>query len=411
MNDAEKLQFNKERLIDICKMSGLGVVIGVLGGLVGGAFLYLLTWVAQMRQWNPWLILLLPIGGIATALLYRFLGLGDHGGTNEIVHCVNENKPIRAWAAPLIFLSTAITHLLGGSAGKEGAAIQLGGAGASFVADKLRLKDECRAAFVMSGMSAVFAGVFGTPFTAAFFMLEFKANKKVLSLTALPCFISAFAANLITSYLGVPKETIRISDTVSYSLPTIGKIVLLAVAVCSVGAMMCFAFHQLAHLSQKLITNQILRIVLGSLLIIGLTVAVGDMRYSGPGMEMAIRAIEGKADWFDFLLKIIFTAVTLSAGFKGGEIVPAFCIGATFGCVCGALFGLSPSVAAALALVGIFCYATNSPISSLFLGVELFGFTLLPYVIIVCLVATMLMGERGLFCDRFFCSPLLKKKK
>ena len=170
-------RFTKQ-IILIIKICLLGLLIGALGGLVGAAFSYLLSFVTGLREAVPWIILLLPLGGIITVALYRLANMSDYGGANEIVGCIEKNKPIRAIAAPLIFVATAITHLFGGSAGEEGAALQLGGAGASAIANALRLKDDERTICVKSGMSAVFAGVFGTPLTAAVFILEFKSSRK-----------------------------------------------------------------------------------------------------------------------------------------------------------------------------------------------------------------------------------------
>ena len=161
----------KKIFFGVLKWCALGVLIGTLGGLIGTCFAHLLSLVTRLRQAEPWLILLLPIGSIATVLLYQVFDMHNFGGTNEIILCLTNKKPIRTIAAPLIFISSAITHFLGGSAGREGAALQLGGAGAAALCRMLRLKANDRTIVIMSGMSAVFAGLFGTPLTAAFFVL------------------------------------------------------------------------------------------------------------------------------------------------------------------------------------------------------------------------------------------------
>ena len=401
--------FNKN-FISAIKLCLLGVLIGVLGGAVGAAFAHLLSLVAHTRESFPWLILLLPLGGVVTVALYRALRMSDHGGTNEVIRGVEKNGPIRALAAPLIFVCTAITHLLGGSAGREGAAIQLGGAGASALSDVLRLKDNERLVFIMCGMSAVFAGVFGTPLTAAVFILEFRSDKKKFFLSVLPCFISALIAGKLSKLLGVAEETAHISNVAPFELMTILKIIALAVGVSLLGFVMCFVFHKAEKLSKNLISNHFIRIIIGAVVIIGLTALVGDMRYNGSGMEMALGAVEGRADWFDFIMKLAFTAITLAAGFKGGEIVPTFCIGATFGCFIGGALGLDVGFAAALGLVGLFSCVTNSLIASVFLGVELFGISALPYFILICLIIWPLSTNNGLFHNRFFKSPIFYKK-
>lgn len=399
----------KKTLFGVLKWCALGVLIGTLGGLIGACFAHLLSLVTRLRQAEPWLILLLPIGSIATVLLYQVFDMHNYGGTNEIILCLTNKKPIRTIAAPLIFISSAITHLFGGSAGREGAALQLGGAGAASLWRMLRLKENDRTIFVLSGMSAVFAGLFGTPLTAAFFVLEFKLNFKVIGRAVLPCFISSIVATKLSSALAVAAETVHISNINTLTFSTIAKIIILSLGLSILGRLMCLAFHKTGHLMNRLISNTFLRTASAAAVIVALTVIVGDVRYNNSGMSMAITAIEGNADWFDFILKIIFTAVTLAAGLKGGEIVPTFCVGATFGCVFGGILGLDSGFAAALGLVGLFCCTTNSPVSSVFLGIEMFGFSALPYFIIVCIFLWLLSANNGLFENRFFKSPIFSR--
>ena len=391
-----------KKIIYIIKLCSLGVLIGVLGGLIGVCFAHLLSFVTNLRQTAPWLILLLPVGAIITTVLYRIFDMQDYGGTNEIILCIANQKPIRFVAAPLIFISTAITHLFGGSAGREGAALQLGGAGAAALCPILRLQDDNRYVAVVSGMCAVFAGLFGTPLTATFFVLEFRAKPRISALAFMPCLISAVVAAKLSAALGVTAETIPLNAATAFSFSTVIKIILLALSLSILGHIMCYIFRYARQLSKRLVSNALLRSVLFSIAVVTMTAIVGDMRYNGSGMSMAITAIEGNAHWFDFLLKLIFTAITLAAGLKGGEIVPTFCIGATFGCVFGSVLGLNVSFAAALGLVGLFCCATNSPISAIFLGVELLGLSALPYYVLICLLLWPLSAKNGLFKNRFF---------
>ena len=399
----------KKTFLGALKLCALGVLIGTLGGLIGVCFAHSLSFVTRLREAEPWLVLLLPIGSAATVLLYQVFGMHNYGGTNEIILCLTNKKPIRTIAAPLIFISSTITHLFGGSAGREGAALQLGGAGAAALWRLLRLKENDRTIVILSGMSAVFAGLFGTPFTAVFFVLEFKLSFKIIGRAILPCFISSIVAAKLSSALAVAAETVHLSSIDTFAFPTIAKIIVLSLGLSILGRLMCLAFHKASHLMTRLISNAFLRTALSAAIIIALTAIVGDMRYNGSGMSMAIMAIEGKADWFDFILKIVFTAVTLAAGLKGGEIVPTFCVGATFGCVFGGMLGLDSGFAAALGLVGLFCCATNSPVSAVFLGIEMFGFSALPYFIIVCIFLWILSANNGLFENRFFKSPILSK--
>lgn len=400
-----------KKLLLLLKLCILGALAGVLGGLVGTAFSYLLSFVTSLRESTPWLILLLPLGGVITVLLYRGFKMDAHRGVNEIIPKLKSGSKIRAVAAPLIFVSTAVTHLFGGSAGKEGAALQIGGAGGAAVSDVLRLKGRCRTVFIMSGMCALFASVFGTPLTALFFVLEFKVSKRTLPWAVLPCFIASMIAKKCASLSGVADERMDISFTASFSPLLILKILALAAGLALVGVVMCFAFEKGRAWAKKAIPNALIRTLAFSLLIILLTAAVGDMRYNGSGMHMAFNAVEGNSDWYDFLLKILFTAVTIAAGLKGGEIVPTFCVGATFGCFFGGLLGLDAGLAAALGLVGLFCCAANSFVGAVFLGFELFGLSVLPYAVLICVPLWFLSSPDGLFENRLFTSPFLALRK
>ena len=401
------------KILSFIRLCVLGALVGALGGLVGACFAHLLSFVTQLRESTPWLILLLPAGAMITVWLYRSCRMQDYGGANEIVLCLAEQKPIRTLAAPLIFVASAITHLLGGSAGREGAALQLGGAGAAWLCRRLRLQEKDRTILVMSGMSAVFAGLFGTPLTATVFVLEFRAKPKVLGLALLPCLISSVLAAKLAGALGVASEAVSLHSIAAFTLPAVAKILVLALGLGILARIVCAVFHNAGHWCKRLLKNDYLRAALAAAAVVALTAIVGDMRYNGAGMTMAIAAVEGHANWFDFLLKLLFTAVTLAAGLKGGEIVPTFCIGATFGCILGGLLGMDAGFAAALGLVGLFCCAANSPIGGILLGIELFGLSALPYYALICLILWPLSANHGLFQNRF-CRPvdsLLKKQK
>ena len=378
----------------------LGLLIGILGGYLGAFFHHTLHFVTELRGEYPWLIFLLPAGGLLTVGLYRVFKMRNNRGTNEIIDAILNNEPVNPLVAPVIFIATSITHLFGGSAGREGAALQLGGSVASKLGKLLRLKDEERTVLTMSGMSAVFAGLFGTPLTATLFTMEFASVGTIFSPALLPCYLAAFTAGSLSASLGVHAETVMLSDTVQFTFTTNWQVLVLAVMLGVLGIAMCYIFHQAEHLAAKYLPNPWLRIVVGAVIVTAMTMIVGDHRYNGAGMDMALAAVEGDANWYDFLLKLLFTAVTLSAGFKGGEIVPTFCIGATFGCVLGGLLGLDPGIAAALGLVGLFCCVTNSPITAVILSIEMFGSTNLYLFAFVCVIAFVISGNWGLYASQ-----------
>ena len=381
----------------LLKWGLLGVLMGGIGGVLGAVFHHALHFVTHFRGEHTWIVLLLPLAGLLTVGIYRITGLKKNRGTNEIIDAVLNGEEVNPLIAPVIFLATAITHLFGGSAGREGAALQLGGSVASKLGKLLRMDENERTVMTMAGMSAVFAGLFGTPLTATFFCMEFASVGTIFSPALLPCYLSAFMASRVSAAMGVHAEVFILNEAIPFTFTTNWQVLLLAVLVGLLGILMCWLFHEAEHFAAHKLPNPWVRIALGGALIAAMTLLAGDHRYNGAGMDMALKAVAGEADWFDFIMKLIFTAVTLSAGFKGGEIVPTFCIGATFGCLFGSLVGLEPGVAAALSLVGLFCCATNSPFASIMLSIEMFGSTNTYLFAFVCVIAYVISGNWSLY--------------
>ena len=382
------------------KWTLLGLLMGIIGGLLGAGFHHALHFVTHIRSEHTWLIFLLPVGGLLTVALYRVLKMQGNRGTNEIIDATLDGHAVSPAVAPAIFLATAMTHLFGGSAGREGAALQLGGSTASFLAGVFRLGDSERRVMVMAGMSAVFAGLFGTPLTATLFCMEFESVGTLFTPALLPCYLAAFTASRVSGLLGVHAETYLLETVHTLTMANCWKFLVLAVLVSCLGIAMCALFHKAEHLAAHHLPNPFVRIAVGGVVVMALTLLVGDHRFNGAGMDMALKAAAGDADWYSFIMKMVFTAVTLSAGFKGGEIVPTFCIGATFGCVLGGLLGLDPGIAAALGLVGLFCCATNSPLASIVLSIEMFGSANLYLFALVCVICFVLSGHSGLYASQ-----------
>lgn len=396
----DKLHHPEYYVQTFVKWTLLSVTVGLIGGLLGAGFHHALHFVTHIRQENQWLIWLLPLGGLLTVAIYRVLGMTKNRGTNEIIDAILNKKPVSPMVAPAVFLASAVTHLFGGSAGREGAALQIGGSMASKLGELFRLKDHNRTILVTCGMSAVFAGLFGTPLTATIFCMEFESVGTLFTPALLPCYLAAFVASRVSYALGVHAETYILDVAAELNVANIGGAALLAVLVSVLGVTMCYVFHKAEHLAAHHLPNRWIRIALGGAVVTVLTLLVGDQRFNGAGMEMAMQALGGHADWYSFLLKMLFTAVTLAAGFKGGEIVPTFCIGATFGCAVGALLGLEPGIAAALGLIGLFCCATNSPFASIVLSVEMFGGANLYLFALVCVICFVLSGHSGLYASQ-----------
>lgn len=397
---SRKLSTPKAYLITFLKWGLLGLLMGVLGGLLGAGFHHALHFVTHLRGEHNWLIFLLPAAGLLSVGIYTLFRQHSNRGTNQIIDAVLKGEEVSPLVAPTIFLATATTHLFGGSAGREGAALQLGGAAASLLSKVFKLDQQDRKILIMSGMSAVFAGLFGTPLTAALFCMEFESVGTLFSPALLPCYLASFTAAKLSGLLGVHAEGFLLDTAAAITMGNAWRFLLLAVLVSLVGILMCWVFHKAEHLAQHHVKNPWIRIVIGGVLVMGLTLLVGDHRYNGAGMDLALGAVEGHANWFDFLMKMLFTAITLAAGFKGGEIVPTFCIGATFGCVIGSLLGLDAGLCGALGLIGLFCCATNSPFASIVLSIEMFGSANLHLFALVCVICFVLSGKSGLYSSQ-----------
>ena len=396
----DKIHHPERYIKTFFKWAFLGILMGALGGLLGAGFHHALHFVTHLRSANPWLIWLLPVGGLLSVGIYRLFRLKKNRGTNEIIDAVLDGEELNPLIAPVIFLATAITHLFGGSAGREGAALQLGGSTASLLSKIFRLDKDDRTVLIMSGMSAVFAGLFGTPLTACLFTMEFESVGTIFSPALLPCYLSAFTASRVSAALGVHAETYLLETAAVLTFGNVWRFALLAVLLSVLGITMCYVFHKAEHLAAHHVRSPWVRIFAGGVLVVGMTFLAGDHRFNGAGMDMALSAVAGHADWYSFAVKMLFTAITLAAGFKGGEIVPTFCIGATFGCVAGGLLGLDPGLAAALGLVGLFCCATNSPLASIVLSIEMFSGANIHLFALVCVICFVLSGNSGLYASQ-----------
>jgi len=388
--------FNAKTLIKWLLMAS---VVGVIVGVVASLFGHILIAVNNFRTAHPMVILGLPFGGLAIVFLYRFFKDTDDKGTNMVIASIHSSTGIPFRMAPLIFVTTVITHLFGGSAGREGAAIQLGGSIANRMGKALRLNANDQHIIIMCGMSAGFSALFGTPLAATIFSLEV-ISVGIMHYSALvPCVTASMIGHFVAQAFQVPPEVFPIAAVPAMQPLMFFKIVLLAALFGLVSIVFCMILHQTEHLLDHHISNPYVRIFASGCAILALCALLRSDMYLGSGMGI-IEDILHHGHGVpapSFLLKIIFTALTIGAGFKGGEIVPSFCIGAAFGCVMAALFGLPVELATACGMVGVFCGVTNCPITSLLISFELFGFEGMPYYLITVAVSYMLSGYYGLY--------------
>lgn len=308
--------------------------------------------------------------------------------------------------APLIFLSTVITHLVGGSAGREGAALQLGASISNKIAHRLGVEPEEGRMLTVCGMAAAFSALFGTPLTAAIFALEVVHVGIIQYAALVPAFLSSLTGFLLAGYLGVPPTAYTISGLPVLSPLALVQVVVMGGLCAALSVLFCKVMHGTGRLYAKYLPDARVRAVAGGFIMIGLSLLDGglsDQVYNGAGGNLVQAAVTGNGagvEPWGFLVKIVFTALTLGAGFRGGEIVPTFACGATFGCVAGPLIGLSPSFGGALGTVAAFCGVTNCPLSSILLAYELFGGGGLPLFALAIAVSYRLSGYTGLYSEQ-----------
>ena len=382
------------------------LLIGVAAGAVSTAFYYALAEVTALREGNHWLIWLLPLGGIAIVTLYRVCGMEKDRGTNFVLVAVRENAALPLRTAPLVFISAVITHLVGGSSGREGAILQIGGSISSKIGRWMHLDDKDSRIITMCGMSAAFSALFGTPLTAAVFSLEV-VHVGVMQYSALvPAVLSSLTGALLAGWLGVTPTAYAVSGIPALSPLSLAQMVVLGGLCAGLSVLFCKVVHGAGHLYAKALPDPRLRAVVGGLLMLGLSFLDGglsDQVYNGAGGNLVEAAVTGGGagvmPWA-FLVKLLFTALTLGAGFRGGEIVPTFACGATFGCTVAPLLGLSPSFGGAVGVAAAFCGVTNCPLSSLLLAVELFGGGGLPLFALAVAVSYRLSGYTGLYSEQ-----------
>lgn len=372
-------------------------VTGIVGGIVGGAFHKTVDWASAMRTEHGYLLFFLPLAGVVITFLYRKTNLKHDPGTNCIISTVRSEDKIPFVMAPLIFVSTALTHLCGGSAGREGAALQLGGS-IGFASGRLfRLDSKNMPIVVMCGMSAVFSALFGTPVTAVFFAMEVISVGVIYYSALVPCLVASYTAFFISSLYGNHPVRFAVALVPDTNFKTVVGVMALGVLCALLSIVFCSVMKYTGIYAHKLIKNDYLRTAIGGAAVIALTYAVGTRDYNGAGMDIIERAIGGEANNFAFVLKIVFTAVTIGCGFKGGEIIPTFFIGATFGCVIGPLFGLPPQFSAAIGIAALFVGVVNSPMASLVLAIELFGAQGILLYAAAIFVSYMLSGYYSLY--------------
>lgn len=388
----KKIIFLTLKWVSIC------ILIGLFSGTASAFFLVALEWVTQIREHNNWIIWLLPIGGLIIGLGYYYFGKEVVKGNNLLLEeYENPQKTIPLKMAPLVLLGTLITHLFGGSAGREGTAVQMGGAIADQFTSLFKLDNSERKTVLILGISAGFASIFGTPLAGALFALEVVYFSKINFKSIVLSFIVAYAA-YFTVELWQVKHT-------HYSIPVVPEITFInlfwTVIVSLLFGLAAMLFSRSTHLWQNLFSKTIqfppLRPFIGGIILAVIIYFIGTTKYIGLGIPMIVDAFTTPNASYDFLIKILFTGFTLGAGFKGGEVTPLFFVGATLGSALSVIVPLPIALLAGMGFVAVFSGATHTPIACTVMGMELFGVESGIFIGMACLIAYFSSGSVGIY--------------
>ena len=380
----------------------LAAAVGLVCGGVGTAFHLSVEAVTELRGEHGWILWLLPLAGLVIVALYK--GTRCEGmGTNNVIRAVQSGETVSPLLVPAIFLGTVLTHLCGGSAGREGAALQMGGSIGYNVGRLFHLSDHDRRTATVCGMAAFFSALFGTPLAATLFAMMVEDVGLTFSVAFVPGFLAALVAYGVSLACGISPTRFALADAPALTADAVLKVMVLGAACAVVSRLFCGLLHFTEHELPKRLPNPWVRAAVGGMAVVALSYLMGVGRYNGAGMGVIAAAVEqGEALPWDFLCKALLTAVTLASGFKGGEVVPSFYIGATFGCAVGPLLGLPAGFSAAVGLVAVFCGATNTLIPSILMAYELFQGEGLELVALGCGVCYMLSGYHGLYSSQTF---------
>lgn len=378
----------------------LTLVTGVLMGGVSAAFLKLLEFVSVIREHSLFLIAFLPIVGMLTVYVYKKFGKGAHRGNNLIIDSVHKETHVPLRMALFTFVFTILTHLTGGSAGREGTAVQIGGTLSNKLGERFKLEKYDKRILVMAGISAGFGSVFGTPLTGAFFGMEMCFIGKLSYEAMFPCFIASFTSDYVTRLLGVSHTAYVIKSVPSLNIYNICVVILAACIFGIIGRLFAVSIHALKNLYAKVIKNYILRALLGSLLVLATMFLFNTVKYDGLSTWMISAGFNGQVHFYDPILKLLLTVLTLGTGFQGGEVTPLFDIGASLGGLIGQIVNIEPSFLAALGLISVFGCAANTPLTTIVLGIEMFGINAIPYYVIAALISYYISGHNGIYSSQ-----------
>lgn len=390
----------------ILKWTLISVFIGVLVGSASAGFLQSLDWATQFRESHLWIIAFLPIGGFGIGLMYHYYGKEVESGNNLLIDTIHEpQKTVPFIMAPLVYIGTIITHFLGGSAGREGTALQMAGAIADQFAKPFRLSIADRKILLIAAVAGGFGSVFGTPLAGAIFALEFLLIGRIRYHAIFPAFITAIVADLVTKLWQTPHTHYHIDVIPSISFSNLAYAIFAGILFGLCAALFSKGMHKTSGFIKKMIVYPPLRPLIGGIIIALAIWAIGTTKYIGLGIPTIVESFETPLPIYDFAIKIAFTILTLSAGFKGGEVTPLFFIGATLGSALSLFVPLPTALLAGMGFVAVFAGATNTPIACSIMAIELFGVESGVYVAIACVVAYLLSGHSSIYHRQIIGEP------
>lgn len=388
-------------LANLIKWTVLGSIVGIAVGALSALFLVSLQAVTNKRIEYPWLIYMLPIGGAVVSFLYTRYGKASAQGNNLILEQIHEgNKEIPLRMAPLVFIGTIVTHLFGGSAGREGTAVQMGGSIAEYIGKIFKLDRIDNRIILMCGISSGFGSVFGTPLAGTIFGMEVISMGTMEYSALIPCFISSFTGNLVATALGAKHSHYVLSGIPEISVLTTIKVIIASLLFGIISIVFSECIHESKRIFSKIFKSAVIKAIFGGVIIILMTLILGTRDYLGLGLPVLSASFEQFVSKTAFLWKIIFTSITLGTGFQGGEVTPFFFVGSTFGNTLAGIINMSPSFLAGLGLVAVFCGATNTPISSFILGLELFHGEAIIYLFMACIISYLFSGYHGIYTSQ-----------
>ncbi|WP_428912678.1 voltage-gated chloride channel family protein [Niallia sp. Krafla_26] len=402
INNVINEHIHLQLLFYLMKWTVLAGLVGVLAGSASAFFLVSLEWAAQTRETYTWFLFLLPLGGAFVSFLYWKYGLNSSKGNNLIIEQAQgakESIPFRM--APLVLFGTIVTHLFGGSAGREGTAVQMGGAFSELIGKVFKLDETDRKIIIICGISSGFGSVFGTPLAGTVFGLEVLALGLIKHEAIFPAFIAAFVGDLVTTVVcGVGHHHYEIGAIPALTLVLIIKIIIAAILFGLTSTLFSALTDWLKVKYTNLFPNPVIKSFVGGLVIIILVYVVGTRKFLGLGIPLIDNAFEGDVSPLTFITKLLFTSLTLGAGYQGGEVTPLFVIGSTLGSSLGEILQVSIPFLAALGFIGVFCGATNTPIACFIMGIELFGSEASLYLFLVCIISYLFSGHTGIYTSQ-----------